>query len=158
MRPDFRGMSVTTPSAAITATVFGARVFGSLALTVDEFRAIQKLYRFVPEGSHEKPEAPVAPLRSDFDADWKYRDAEEKHKRAMLAWDLWEDPRGLLQAGADRNAIRHAESDGLRIIAWLAKYVPTGEDPLKHVIQFASQAGLDVDTSDLDWADRSDDD
>jgi hypothetical protein len=58
-----------------------------------------------------------------------------------------------MQAGADRNMVRHAESDGIRLIAWLAKYVPEGEDPLKTLVQLAVDAGWDVDPSDVTWAD-----
>lgn len=60
--------------------------------------------------------------------------------------------REFMQAGADRNALRRAEADGLRLVAWLARYVPSGEDPLKTLIQVASDAGFDVDPEDFDWA------
>lgn len=67
-----------------------------------------------------------------------------------------EDLQRLMQAGADRNALRHAESDGLRLLAWLAKYVPAGEDPLKHLVQLASDAGWDVNPEDVAWAESDD--
>jgi hypothetical protein len=62
------------------------------------------------------------------------------------------DPRALLQAGADRNMIRHAEHDGLRLIAWLARHVPAGEDPLKSLVLAAVDAGWDVSPEDASWA------
>jgi hypothetical protein len=57
------------------------------------------------------------------------------------------------QAGADRNAFRHAEADGLRLLAWLARHVPSGEDPLKTLVRLAADAGCDVDPADVGWAD-----
>lgn len=60
--------------------------------------------------------------------------------------------RELMQAGANRNAIRHAECDGLRMLAWFAKYVPAGEDPLRYLIQVMMNAGLEVDGSDAEWS------
>lgn len=58
----------------------------------------------------------------------------------------------LTQAGSDRNVIREAECDGLRLIAWLAKFVPAGEDPLKTLIQIADEAGCNVSYEDISWA------
>jgi hypothetical protein len=62
------------------------------------------------------------------------------------------DANPLLQAGADRNLLRQAEEDGFRLLAWLAKYVPAGTDPLKVLIQIASHAGWDVDPEDAAWS------
>jgi hypothetical protein len=59
------------------------------------------------------------------------------------------------QAAADRNALRHAESDGLRLLAWIARYVGAGGDPLKTFVQLAVEAGLDVDPSDVEWSQNS---
>ena len=58
----------------------------------------------------------------------------------------------LLQAGADRNMFRHAEHDGLRLLAWLAKWVEPGTDPLKVLVQVAVAAGWNVDPEDAEWA------
>jgi len=134
------------------ALLLGFKVCGSIALTPDEFRGIQKLYRFTPEGPNKKPEPPVAPKPEDFDVEWKYKDALRAHKIALQRHENWEDPQALMQAGADRNALRHAEADGLRLLAWIAQYVPAGEDPLKHLIQMAIEADLVVDPADRDWA------
>jgi hypothetical protein len=58
----------------------------------------------------------------------------------------------FFQGGADINLFRHAECDGLRIMAWLARYVPAGEDPLKTVIEMAIAAEFDVDPGDVEYA------
>lgn len=166
MRPRIRGEgTVTTPRAASTMALLGSgTVTEGIALTRDEFRAINKLYGFVPEKPNKKPPPPAPPIREDFDMSWKYERALEDHKRAMTAHAAWEDPRPVMQAGADYNAVRAAKADGLRLLAWLAKYVPTGEDPLISLIQLASDAGWDVDPEDVAYAegevplDREDDD
>lgn len=64
------------------------------------------------------------------------------------------DTNVLLQAGSDRNVLRHAEADGLRLLAWIARYTETGCDPLKVLIQFAIEAGVDVDPSDVDYSEE----
>lgn len=58
----------------------------------------------------------------------------------------------LMRLGANRNMFRQASHDGLRLIAWLAKHVPKGTDPLKFLVLLAADAGLDVDCSDTEWA------
>jgi hypothetical protein len=55
------------------------------------------------------------------------------------------------QAGADVSVFRAAELDGLRIVAWLAKHIEPGQDPLKTIVQMAIEYGLDVDPADVDW-------
>lgn len=64
------------------------------------------------------------------------------------------DPlRAHMQAGADRNLFRHAEADGLRIVAWFAKYLEPGEDPLRWLIQRLVEVGAyDLDPNDVEWA------
>lgn len=57
----------------------------------------------------------------------------------------------LLDAIDVRDLMRAAEHDGLRILAWLAKYVKPGTDPLKDVIIMASE-GYDVSPEDYYWA------
>lgn len=153
IRPNVKGATITTPAAALMIQLLGAKIFGSIALTTDQLKHIQKLYGFVPEKSNKKPEPPEAPKREDFRMTYEYEDAVRGYERILLQLESWKDPKTLMQAGADRNSIRKATIDGLRIMAWLAEFIPAGEDPLKHVIQFAAQVGLDVDCEDLSWSD-----
>jgi hypothetical protein len=74
---------------------------------------------------------------------------EEAHAR----WRKWKDPSVLLQAGADVGTFRCAEEDGLRMVAWIAKFASPGEDPLKVLVRMAADAGLDA-SSDLEWAEE----
>jgi hypothetical protein len=139
---------ISAPSQRVSIELLGpALSHGSVTISRDEYRQLCRLYGFVPEKPNERPPEP-APL--DPKASWK---EESEHKARMNAWKAWKDPRPFHQAGADRNLMRHAEADGLRIVAWLAKHVPPGEDPLKTLVQMASQAGWDVDPVDVAWAD-----
>lgn len=61
----------------------------------------------------------------------------------------------ILQLGADQVMFREAELDGLRIVAWLAKYVEPGRDPMKTIVRMAIDAGFDVDPSDVEWIEES---
>lgn len=157
------GSLVTTPMAATTMQLLGMglRVEG-VAVTRDELKAMKKLYGYTPEKPNEKPPPPKPPEKPGDDADslarFRYGEALTAHKRALAAHEKWEDPIAMHQAGADRNLFRHAEADGVRLVAWLAKFVPPGEDPLKTVIQCAVAAGFDVDPSDVTWAGEMDDD
>lgn len=108
---------VTTPSAGQLIQLLGiGATLKNVALSSDEFRAIQKLYDVKAE--NQTP-AQVAAFHN---------------------------------AGTTRNLLRHAECDGLRMLAWIARFVPKGEDPLRTLIQLAADAGLDVQPEDVDWA------
>ncbi len=54
--------------------------------------------------------------------------------------------------GSNRNAMRRAEVDGLRLLAWIAKYTEEGEDPLGTLVELAHNAGWDVDPADVNWS------
>lgn len=153
-RPATTDSTVTTPRAIAMIKLLGGARFGSIALTRDEFKAIQKLYGFTEEPPTMPPEPPQLPVLGDFNTRYEYDEALREHERAAQRHASWSDTRELLQAGADRNAMRHAEADGLRLVAWLAKFVPRGEDPLKHLVQIVCDAGLDVDHEDLEWAEH----
>lgn len=158
-RPSVRNLAtVSTPRAETLIELLGpGLIHGPIAFTRDEFKDLRKLYRFEPEKPHEKPPPPEAPKRSDFDAQWKYEDAVRRHPERLRAHENWQDPLPLWQAGADRNTVRHADADGLRLIAWLARFCNPGEDPLKVLVQMAIDAGFDVDPADVDWVEDEDD-
>lgn len=65
------------------------------------------------------------------------------------------DEEGVFEnAVVARNILRQAEIDGFRIIAWLAHYIPQGEDPLKTVILAVMSAGWEVEPEDVSWAEE----
>lgn len=145
--------TVTTPRALKTIQLLGPGMrHESVLLSRDEYRAINKLYGLKEEGPNQKPEPPEEPKREDFPDIWTYEKAIKAHEEVLKAMAAWQDPRPLMQAGADRNAMRHVEHDGLRLLSWFAKYVPAGEDPLKHLVQAVVSAGWDVDPEDIEWA------
>ena len=137
-RPKFAGHFTTTPKSGTIFRLLGSGLrSGAITLTRDETAALNKLYGFEPEKPTKKPPKPhLKAVEVEPNApEWKRRDAEAKakkdHEEAVKRWEKWEDPQPLMQAGADRNMIRHAEHDGMRLVAWLAKFVPKGEDPLR---------------------------
>lgn len=152
-RPQVNGARVTTPSAGAMIQLLGSGpVHGGLAVTKSEHRALQRLYGFHDEPPNDRPHAPVAPKREDFADGYKYDRAMREHERAMSAHAKWSDPRAFYQAGADIGLMRRAEADGLRIAAWVARFIPPGEDPLKHVVRAFAALGCDTDPADNGWA------
>ncbi len=156
-RPTSCGTVTTTPQAGQMMRLLGSGgTDRSVTVTKDEFRHIQKVYGYVTEPVNQKPPAPEPPAhpgpKASYDAMGKFYKDEADYKQALKAHDRWEDPREYLQAGADRNAFRHAQVDGLRMLAWIARYIEPGQDPLKTLIQMASDSGFDVDPNDYCWA------
>jgi len=155
-----QGSYCTTPNAAsLLMLVGGGLRREGVAVSSDEKRALERLYGFVPEKPNTKPEAPPAPRREEFPKEWPggrdYAYAMKAHEAIVKALAKWQDPLPMLQGGADINLMRHAEVDGLRLIAWLAKHINSSEDPLKVLIELAANAGWDVDPQDVDWAQGS---
>lgn len=151
------GSLTTTPIAATMIALLGGIRHGGVALSQDEFKAVQRLYGFVPEGPNAKPPPPAAPQREAFRTAYDYEAAVGRYKDALKAHANWKDPQAFMQAGADVNALRHAEADGLRLLAWLARHLQTGDDPVQVLVQMAIDAGWDVDPSDVTWAQGDDD-
>lgn len=157
-RPTAAESYVTTPLSGGMTTLLGPGMrIRDIVVSREEMRNLNRVYGFREEPPNERPPKPVF-VEPDARA-WPSdrRRAEEDHKESMKDWENWIDPRTFMQAGADRNMARHAESDGVRLMAWLAKFVPAGEDPLKTLIQLASDAGLDVAPEDNEWAQEEDD-
>jgi hypothetical protein len=118
---------------------------GDVRFTHDEETALNKLYGFKKEKPNKKPPKPVLKAVDIKGMDqYAIRRAEEQaekdHVEAVKRWEKWEDPIAFMQAGADRNMVRHAESDGIRLIAWLAKYVPEGRTRSR--LSFSSRSTL----------------
>lgn len=157
-RPNVAGCVTSTPIASCTVQLLGGATFGNVVLTHDQLRHLGDLYGTVPELPNEKPPPPVAPERAAFDKEWKFDVAVADHERALKLHEKWEDPQRFMQAGAERNVIRAANSDGLRIVAWLAQYLKSGDDPMKLVVQLVTNAGWDVDPEDYEWSQKEDDD
>lgn len=155
--------TVTTPLSATIIELLGHDLSsGGVTLSRSESRAIKDLYGYKAEKPSNRPPEPIAPTppgpSSGPDDAREYRRLMEKYDGAMVNWRKWQDPLPLMQAGAARNTIRHAEADGLRLLAWIARYVPPGGDPLKTLIQFAVDSGIAVSSEDFDWAETGEDD
>lgn len=150
---------MTTPLSATVIELLGHGLSsGGVTLSRSESRAITELYGYKAEKPSNRPPEPTAPTppgpSSGPDDAREYRRLMEKYDGAMVNWRKWQDPLPLMQAGAARNAIRDAQVDGLRLLAWIAKYVEPGRDPLKTLVQFADEAGMPVSEEDVEWADE----
>jgi hypothetical protein len=152
-RPTAAGSCVTTPRSGKVLSFLGSGMcVDGLALSQDELESLRKLYGYTLEAEVPRPPPPVYVEPASTAWPSERRKAEEDHKRAMGDWKNWTSPRAFMQAGADRNCVRAAKADGLRLMAWLARFIPAGEDPLKTLIQLASDSGFDIEPEDLAWA------
>lgn len=125
--------------------------------TRDQYRALKKVY-----GVHEETLPGPLPLPDKPDTSgmspWQAEEALKNWERRVKDVQKFNTPKerkaaqNFNQAGADRNLFRHMEHDGLRMVAWLAKYLEPGEDPVKLLVLIASDAGFDVPPEDYGWA------
>lgn len=66
------------------------------------------------------------------------------------------DPRAdvLATAGATRNLLRHVQNDGTRVLAFLARFLEAGEDPVAFLAIQLSDIGYDISGDDVEWAQK----
>lgn len=146
---------VTTPFAGAMMQLLGVGgTFEGVAFSKGEIQNLKKLYGFEAEKPNKKPPPPEPPKREDFKSDWDFERAERDHKEALKRHANWEDPRPLMQAGADRNLYRHVQGDGLRLAAYIAKFCQPGEDPVKVLVRMAIDSGYPVEPEDVTWAEE----
>ena len=139
------GSLCSTPSAATSIALLGGDRYEGVTISRDERDALQRLYGVDMRGAAKEARA----------------HAEASHKAAMAKRSRWDpvprepvlEPDGaarLMVAGASRNMFRHAEADGLRMVAAAARYLAPGDDPVRFLISIMAEAGLDVG-EDPDW-------
>jgi hypothetical protein len=152
------GSLSTTPRAGALVLLLGGFRTGPVSLNQDELRALRALYGHVVEQPWKKPAPPEPPpdLPGTFSPQEKqdHDRALWAHKVDMEAHSKWKDPSAFHQAGSDRNLARDMEADGLRMVAWIARYLVPGEDPVRALVTLAVDAGWDVDPEDVQWADE----
>lgn len=135
--------------------------FNGVTFTLDQVRRLRIVYKF---NNGKRVEAWIEEARKGHlqaVAQWeKMRDETlakygRFNERPPLPFDA-DGLRRLYATADDRNVFRLAERDGLRVLAFLARYLNAGEDPLKLVIRLAADADYDVSPDDVEWADEVD--
>ena len=149
---------ITTPKASWVIGLLGSGIIHEgTALTKTETDSVNKLYGFTKELPNERPAKPKKPDLKGLDYFAKNA-AEQAYEGELKAWEAWKDPIHFHQAGANRNVMRHVSHDGVRLVAWIAKFCDPGQDPMKVLIQMAIDAGFDVDPEDVDFSEYAGDD
>jgi hypothetical protein len=155
-RPRTEGGSLcSTPSAAVSINLLGGHRCEGVAISRDQLRALERLYEFDLAGSVEKARAHAQKAHDAAIANY------EAAKAKCGPWDrppelpqpLNLDAAAKLHGGRDiRNLMRHAEADGMRLIAAIARHLSPGDDPVRLLLSLMAQAGFDV-TEDPGWYD-----
>lgn len=152
------GCSTDTPTTADMAALLGRTTFEGVAFTRDQFERLLKFYGFTRvDAEVEASRQSHANAVKKFEEEYAKAD-EWKRRNMQRPKDF--DPRGIaafFTAGRDTGCFREARTDGLRVMAFISKYLQPGEDPVKLVIQMASEAGFDVDPEAYGWATEDDD-
>lgn len=146
------GSLCSTPSAADSIALLGGERYESVAFSLDECSALQRLYG-------------VDTARADKEArafaEAAHQEAMARHRAAMAKRAPWDRPlpaptlqtdgtAAFAVAGAGRNLFRHAEADGLRMVAAMARFLQPGDDPVRVLVSLMADAGWDV-REDPDW-------
>ena len=151
----------STPSSRdMCALLGGGEQYQGVTISRDEQAALGAYYEYDLSrvGPDVSPPSPPPPPPND--ATWIERDAYKRaladHERAVAR----HDPQGQHKfqlAGAQLYMAREASSDGLRVMAWLARFLRPGDDPVQFVAQLAADAGMDTRGDELLGDDEQDD-
>lgn len=146
------GSLCSTPSAATSITLLGGDRYEGVTISLDERDALQRLYGV---------DTRCAAKDARAHAEASHKAAMVEYEAAMAKRSRWDPPipvpvlqtegaARLMVAGANRNMFRHAEADGLRMVAAVARYLAPGDDPVRFLISIMAEAGIDVQ-EDPDW-------
>ena len=169
------GLVTDIPMTATMVHLMGVgATWGSVTLSHGQIKALEKVYGFSPEKDMENMRANLHDVYVREHAAWEAqmeflrtdpRGYRQKYgfnnqppaeplpaKEAILQGGV-----DFLRAGAMRNLMRYAERDGLRLMAFLSRYMEAGEDPVKLAAHLCIEAGYDVpDVS--EWLEEDDPD
>jgi len=116
------GSMVSDRMTGVTIALTGGLTKGPVAFSRDQLKHMYKMYKFDPPGQLGPPD-PYDP--GSFEK--------------------------MAEAAAFRNMTRHAEADGLRIVAFLARFCGPGEGPLSIIKQGLVELGYDVQLDEEDF-------
>ena len=158
--PSSGGVVVATPMDAVMAELTGYLHFEGVGFTRDQKKRLAAYYGFTDayiqdqvdsaRAKHEERQKKIEEKEAEKKAQkgqW-YR-ASYGAEPALRPFDE-EAIRKMHQAGSDRNLLRHVRSDGLRVMAFLSKYLERHEDPVEFLEGLCSEVGLDCPLSDWD--------
>lgn len=140
-----------------TISLLGGRRFEGVSFTNDQYEALYRHYGF--DNSHVE-RCVQDSIRASEE---RYEEAVKRHKEKS-----WQPPpekpnhnqirRGneaIINGGDELAVFRAARDDGLRVMAFLSRYLEEDEDPVNLVAEALSHLGYDVMMDDL-WTDIDD--
>lgn len=153
------GYYVATPGDGVLTHLFGGEALEGVCFTRDQLKHLKSLYGY--EDTIDKELVDDARVKHASNHIAAVADWHKKHPRPT-SWDgkppelepfNEKDITTFVKAGGQLGMLRRAQRDGLRVMAFLAKYCQ-GEDPVKVVARLASDAGYDVDPGIMDWVEE----
>lgn len=115
---------------------------------------MERLYGYDLDGWAKRAAAEATEAHAEAMAEY------EERRRKARGWEAERlrppkpaDPEGAayFQRGGDSmHMLRHAEADGVRMVALIARYVEPGDDPVRLLARLLMDAGYDVHV-DPDW-------
>jgi len=159
MRRDRPGLPETvasTPYSMAMIELFGGASFEGVSFSLDEYRAMEKVYSMDATASGEEAAAFSKEIYEKALKEYEAKMADpslsrwEKEKLRKPAPPDLEGVKTLFKKGSQRNLMRYAREDGLRLMGVLSRYLESGEDPVKLVLRLMVDVGYDV-PEDFDW-------
>jgi len=155
------GFRCATPTDETMIQLLGGQPYDCVTFTNDQVRSLYSSYGHT---YYDKAE-----VEKDLVGKWEENCAHLREKYAeAVKKRMWvtklELPKrpddetvqghiNWLMAGSQINMFKHVKCDGLRVMAYLAKFLEVGEDPVKLIANMAVDAGFDAEV----WEDEDED-
>jgi len=153
------GSPCATPTDAKVIQLLGGKSTHGVMFTTDQMQALEEFYGY---------DFKAASKEAIAHAKERYKSAVSAYEKLMADPDIPdykkrmrrapepvpEDGGGFgefVVAGSERNLFRAVKEDGLRVMAFLGRFLEPGQDPVKLIVQLMSEVGYDVGDH-YEWA------
>jgi len=154
------GTVVATKSDIWSFELLGGETFQGVGFTKTQVENLWKFYGFPGDNKPHERKGQDA-YEASVTVDAKHKEINSSHipgmrheKYSIPSWEKLREAAihttNFVNTGSVRNLFRHADLDGLRIMAFLSKFCEPGEDPVQLVARALADQGYDVSLDDVD--------
>jgi len=150
-------MNTATPFDKTSIALLGGHTFEGVNFTLDQAKRLRDFYGLDPNFEKRSVQWSVEAREKERERIEAENEAKAPFQTKQIPPPLSEDDkRGMLrfyEAGRDVGCFRRARTDGLRVMAYLSKFMEKGEDPVRFIQGLCADAGYDAPD---EWGDDED--
>ena len=149
---------IVRPCDKTSLTLLGGVTTGnSTLITNSQYKALLKFYDFDLDYAKKHAKYAVDSYQKRYEAD--LREYQEDRTRTVRepkkpdAEKVYKEHLALMEAGDRGNLWKHVEGDGQRVMAFLARHLEVGEDPVRLLENILTEVGYGMSPGEWDMED-----